>query len=235
MKNIIATAFVLLCIFKSYFAYSEDAAPYASTDLATLKVTNITAAIAAVADSKLKQCLLELQVSKGWTSIDQVHSINCNNQKISTLDGLAAFTALDELSLYNNHVTSLKCESFPQLKSLNLAKNDITSFYCSDHLKLETLIIFSSRLITLELNNLPNLQTLKANNNVIESFKYQSLPSIEKLYLFNNQLKDIDIYQLPALKYMDVRENPMPDKLYDEMDKLIGITVLHDGNAEDWD
>ena len=45
---------------------------------------------------------------------------------------------------------------------------------------------------------------------------------------------DMDIYHLPLAHYIDVRQNPMPDKLYEEMDKLKGITFLHDGNAKDW-
>ena len=47
-------------------------------------------------------------------------------------------------------------------------------------------------------------------------------------------MEHIDIYSLPKMKYMDVRQNPMPDELYEEMDKLKGTTILHDGNADDW-
>jgi hypothetical protein len=31
-----------------------------------------------------------------------------------------------------------------------------------------------------------------------------------------------------------VRHNPMPDELYEDMDALPGVTILHDGNADDW-
>ena len=37
--------------------------------------------------------------------------------------------------------------------------------------------------------------------------------------LFNNKMPTIDIYRLPLLKIMDVRQNPMPDVLYDAMNK----------------
>ena len=87
---------------------------------------------------------------------------------------------------------------------------------------------------TLILTNLINLKVLKANNNKIENFSYSNTPKLENMYIFNNQLETINIYDLPSLQYMDCRQNPMPDSLYDEMDKKNDTTFLHDGNAEDW-
>jgi Leucine-rich repeat (LRR) protein len=86
----------------------------------------------------------------------------------------------------------------------------------------------------LNLSNLINLEVLKANNNKIENFSYSNIPKLEKMYIFNNQLEAININDLPSLQYMDCRQNPMPDSLYDEMDKVDNTTFLHDGNADDW-
>jgi hypothetical protein len=86
----------------------------------------------------------------------------------------------------------------------------------------------------LELAGLPKLKLLKINDNQIVQFTYKDLPALEKIYMFNNVMEHVDIYHLPAMTYMDARQNPMPDPLYEEMDKLKGVTFLHDGNAEDW-
>ena len=81
---------------------------------------------------------------------------------------------------------------------------------------------------------MPGLTLLKINDNQIVKFTYKDLPALEKIYMFNNLMEHVDIYHLPAMKYMDARQNPMPDPLYEEMDKMAGVTFLHDGNAEDW-
>jgi hypothetical protein len=49
------------------------------------------------------------------------------------------------------------------------------------------------------------------------------------------QLEIIDIEESAKLRYLDVRHNPMPDEFYDYLDGLVGLTSLHDGNAEDWE
>ena len=104
----------------------------------------------------------------------------------------------------------------------------------SDLPLVNTIYLFDNGLKTLILTNLINLEVFKANNNKIEHFTYINTPKLERVYIFNNQLETIDIYNLPRLHYMDCRQNPMPDSLYDEMDKIDDITFLHDGNAEDW-
>jgi Leucine-rich repeat (LRR) protein len=96
------------------------------------------------------------------------------------------------------------------------------------------LYVFDNHLTDLTLSNLAQLQTFKANNNNIEYFAYSNIPKLQKIYIFNNELETIDIYNLPSLQYMDCRQNPMPDSLYDSMDKIDDVTFLHDGNAEDW-
>lgn len=99
---------------------------------------------------------------------------------------------------------------------------------------MEEVFAFSNKLTSFELDNLPKLKQIKANSNQLTQFSYKALPELEKIYLFDNLMEMIDIYNLPSMRYMDVRQNPMPDELYEKMDALSGVTILHDGNAEDW-
>ncbi|HRH79361.1 MAG TPA: hypothetical protein PK129_18610, partial [Cellvibrionaceae bacterium] len=99
---------------------------------------------------------------------------------------------------------------------------------------LQNLLVFNNKLSSLTLSNLPELTSLKGNGNQLLEWQYEQLPKLEKVMLFNNKMPTIDIYRLPLLKIMDVRQNPMPDVLYDAMNKMTGVTFMHDGNAADW-
>lgn len=189
-----------------------------------------------VEDSHLQTCLEAEAKENNWKQLKDVKAIKCHSQDIQSLAGLEKFTALQSLSLYNNRISKLdiKLLQFEQLKHLNLARNNLTTASLEGLAKLDKLYLFDNQLTQLTLANLPELTEMKANNNKIERFHYQNTPKLAKMYIFNNQLEMIDIYQLPSLQYMDCRQNPMPDSLYDEMDKKNDVTFLHDGNAEDW-
>jgi protein phosphatase 1 regulatory subunit 7 len=58
--------------------------------------------------------------------------------------------------------------------------------------------------------------------------------ALETGYFFDNQLEDLQITGLEKLTFLDVKQNPMPDELYDFYDKQEGIVISHDGNADDW-
>jgi len=187
-----------------------------------------------VSDENFKQCLVALAQKNNWSSLDTVTKIECHTKNIAVLDGLEQFTQLQNLSIYNNQLTSASIKNLPHLKSLNLAKNSLKSIELVGLPVLEELYIFNNKLTDLSLNNLPALKLLKANENQLLTFTYKDLPELEKIYLFNNKIVTLDIYHLPKMHYMDCRQNPMPTKLYDEMNAQKGVTYLHDGNAKDW-
>ena len=197
---------------------------------------SIWAADFQVTDSELEKCLLNIAESKQWLQPDEFTSIKCHGKGVKSLRGLEQFTQLETLSLYNNKLQHVDMDltQLKHLKMLNLARNNLASLTIVDAPRLEVVYAFSNRIKTLQLTNLAQLNMLKVNNNTIETFSYLDIPLLSKIYIFNNQLETINIHELPALRYMDCRENPMPDELYDEMDRKEAITFLHDGNAEDW-
>jgi len=186
------------------------------------------------ADMRLQSCFMEQAQKNQWTSPAMVVSIRCNSKGITRLDGIEQFGNLEELSLYNNKLSRVSLQGLAHLTHLNLAKNNLELLQLEALPALVELYVFDNQLTQLQLAELPALQLLKINDNHLTRFDYAALPHLEKIYLFNNKLETVDIYHLPAMSYMDARQNPMPDKLYEDMDKLEGVTILHDGNAKDW-
>jgi protein phosphatase 1 regulatory subunit 7 len=185
-------------------------------------------------DSNLTNCVREIIEKKQWQSLDDITTVECHSKKISSLAGIEQLVGLQKLSLYNNNLTQAHLSNLPVLRHINLAKNQITRVKLAQLPALAELYLFGNHLGEFHLQHLPALQLLKINDNRILTFTYQDLPALQKIYMFNNLMEHIDIYHLPAMKYMDARQNPMPDPLYEEMDKMTGVTFLHDGNAEDW-
>jgi len=185
-------------------------------------------------DPALKTCITEAAHKKNWRQMEEVSDLRCHSMGIKNVNGLENFSGLTSLSLHNNDIDTLDPSHWPRLQVLNVAKNKLQRLEVKNLTQLEQLYVFSNSLNTLLLENLPQLEQFKANSNGMLTFQSQQLPLLSKVYLFDNELEAMDIYQLPSLKYMDVRQNPMPDELYEEMDRLKGVTVLHDGNEEDW-
>jgi len=70
--------------------------------------------------------------------------------------------------------------------------------------------------------------------NQLNKLEISPLQSLVESYLWDNQLEDLQITGLDKLEFLDVKQNPMPDELYDFYDQHTGITISHDGNADDW-
>lgn len=185
-------------------------------------------------DANLQACVVAQAQKQAWQSVAQFTALECHSKNIRSLAGLEQLVNLEKLSLYNNQLAEVSLVNLPKLRHLNLAKNKIAQVALKNLPALRELYLFGNKLTALNLESLPALSLLKINDNQITGFTYKELPLLEKIYMFNNLMEDVDIYHLPAMKYMDARQNPMPDPLYEEMDKMTGVTFLHDGNAEDW-
>ncbi len=187
-----------------------------------------------IVDQNLRQCVLKTLQRERLSGPQDLEKLKCHNQKIARLDGLEKLGNLRSLSLHKNNIAQAQLNGFTHLRVLNLARNRLRSFSLDNLPKLEALYLFGNQLRELQLANLPALKQIKANANTIVDFSYRTLPLLEKVYMFDNKMEHIDIHNLPNLRYMDVRQNPMPDELYEDMDSLEGVTILHDGNADDW-
>ncbi len=187
-----------------------------------------------IKDSSLQRCAKEIMLSHGWQSWSEVTYLKCHDMNIKSLEGIELFDKIENLSLYKNDIEEIPNGLSVSLVSLNVAENKLTQLSLSGLHSLEKVFLFRNQLQYLALIDLPKLKEAKINNNQLTRIELDKLDGLEKLYLFDNQLETMSLTPFVGLKYMDVRHNPMPDELYDEMDGLSGVTVLHDGNADDW-
>lgn len=187
-------------------------------------------------DESLQSCVQAEAAKKGWAYAGDVTALNCNGKGISQVDDIKAFPNLEKASFFRNKIVEAQITELPMLEHLNLANNRLESIDISGADKLGELYLFNNKLSDFDATGLAALKKLRINENKLESIKLENLEALEKVYLFDNQLPDLDLStNLPKLSFVDARSNPMPDEVYDYLDSLEGITIPHDGNAEDWE
>lgn len=185
-------------------------------------------------DQALKQCITKLSNKNHWHSSEQVTKIKCHGQGIKNIVDLNNFPNLNYLSLFNNQIINADLSSLTQLSYVNLANNQLTFITLSNLTQLKTLYVFKNRLTTINFTGLSSLKKIRATNNLLNKLDISPLVSLEKAYFFNNKLKDLSVKGMPKLKFIELRQNPMSDEVYDRYDEIDGITIVHDGNADDW-
>ncbi|WP_395338865.1 leucine-rich repeat domain-containing protein [Ningiella sp. W23] len=185
-------------------------------------------------DTALSACVNSALEDAGLSDISTLTRLKCHKKGISDLSGIEALSGLEHLSLFANDITEADLSSLVHLRYLNLAKNKIERLNISGLQHLETLFLFKNELTELDLSGLRSVQKMRMMENKLERLDISELESLEEAYLWDNQLEDLDITALTNLRFLDVKQNPMPDELYDFYDEQEGITISHDGNADDW-
>lgn len=203
--------------------------PFLMADLYAQNITDIE-----WQDAKLANCVQKAAQKAGWKTINQVTQLKCHKMGIVQADELNQFTALQNLSLYNNKIVKLDLTALTELVSLNLSNNKLVDLKISGLNKIETLFLFKNKLKTVDLSGLASVKKVRLMQNRLELLDITPMHALETGYFFDNQLEDLQITGLDKLSFLDVKQNPMPDELYDFYDKQEGIVISHDGNADDW-
>jgi len=190
--------------------------------------------VSEVADPALRRCIAQSAVKNNWQHRVKVKELICHGMGIKSLKGIKQFNGLTKLSLFHNELVSVDLTELPNLEYLNLAKNKLRFINIIDLSRLHTLYLFKNKLVEIDLSGLSNLKKIRLTNNLLKSLDISDLAAVEKIYLFDNKLEDLVVRGLPKLKFIELKHNPMPDEVYDRYDRLNGITIIHDGNADDW-
>ncbi|MCH5178760.1 MAG: leucine-rich repeat domain-containing protein [Prevotellaceae bacterium] len=163
-----------------------------------------------------------IDVSKEWETP--------NEEKISTLEGIQHFTALELLNCYNNQLTSLDVTNntaltelwchFNQLTSLNVSGctaltglwcsvNQLTSLDVTNNTALTWLYCESNQLTSLDVSNNTALTSLQCNSNQLTSLDVTNNTALTGLQCSSNQLTSLDVSNNTALDYLDCSHNQL--------------------------
>ena len=198
-------------------------------------IVNVNAMAAITFEDKALQTCVEQGMEKSRVSqISQLVVLKCHNKGIKSVSGIEQLVGLQNLSLFGNRITSADLTALKALETINLAKNNLATIRIHGLKNLETLYLFKNKLVTINFDGVISLKKMRVMQNKLNILDIAPLRSLTEAYLWDNQLKDLQITGLDKLEFLDVKQNPMPDELYDFYDKQTGIMISHDGNADDW-
>jgi len=203
--------------------------------LAILATSHVAFAdLSLIKDKNFRTCVEKSLKKQKTKDVSELQKLKCHNDDIKTVEGVGALVGLKSLSLFGNDITEADLSMLSGLEHLNLAKNKLVTLNIQGLSSLETLFLFKNSLTKLNLEGLSSLKKMRMMQNTLTELDISPLVSLEQAYLWDNQLEDLQITGLDKLSFLDVKQNPMPDELYDFYDKQVGITISHDGNADDW-
>lgn len=187
-------------------------------------------------DPAFRDCVLAQAKKQAWQATSEVTTLTCHGGKIQSVAELGKFENLKRVSFFRNRIEKFSAGDMPALEHLNLAQNSLQRFDIGAAPALRELYLFRNRLSEFSAVSWPSLAKLRISENRLTAIRLENLPRLEKAYIHDNKLEAIDLaVGLPALKFVDLRINPLPDPVYDVLDAMDGVTIPHDGNAEDWE
>ena len=155
--------------------------------------------------------------------IAQVKSINCNYERIRSLEGIGHFVALTSLSCYSNQLTSLDVSKNTALTSLSCYSNQLTSLDVSKNTALKGLYCYSNQLTTLDVSKNTALTSLYCYSNQLTSLDVSKNTALTTLYCYSNQLTTLDVSNNTALTDLRCYSNQLTNL---DVSKNTALTTL---------
>lgn len=167
-----------------------------TTPLLTLVAITIgLAQTTAIPDSNFEQALIDQSIDSDG-SVNGViltadangysGTLNVNNNGITDLTGIEAFTSIDILEVRDNALTSLDITGLGGLLRLEAGGNSLTTINTTGLANLERLIVPDNALTSIDLTGLTNLRFLYAFNNDISTLDLTDVSLLQRLYVFDN-------------------------------------------------
>lgn len=136
-----------------------------------------------------------------------ITSIDVSNQRLTSLQGIAYFPALEQLDCKNNSLQSLDVSGNMNLKHLHCAFNRIRSLDVSGLHDLISLNCESNGMTALNLNGCTALETIYCRNNNLPSVDFSTNIHLKFIETFDNQLTSVDLSKLTALEFVHLDHN----------------------------
>ena len=158
--------------------------------------------------------------------------INCAiNELTSSNFDISALTALTQLTISNNQLTSLEVSANTELQELVCYSNQITSLILTANRKLQRLWAYNNQLSTLNLGYLmdqANLVDLKVYNNNLSTLNVSKLTGLQVLFCDNNQLTSLNVVNNSSLAYLAAWATTATGSI-STLTKALGQTITYLG------
>jgi len=141
------------------------------------------------------------------SDVEGITGFRGDEMNISSLAGIEHFTALEDLSVRNNQITSLDVSNNIALEWLDVCFNQLTTLDVSNNIALWFFGVSDNNLTTLNLSNNTALWNLHAYNNQLTTIVLGNKPALECLYVDNNKLTTLDVSGCTALEDFRVNDN----------------------------
>ena len=180
----------------------------------------------AIPDPKFEQALIDLGHDSGvidgrvlTSNINAITKLTIVNKGISDLTGLEGFTALEELFVNNNNLTSLSLSNNESLTRLDAYDNQLTNIDVSSNTNLEVLFVYRNNLTSIDVSKNVSLFNIGISKNKLTSIDVSKNTGLKYFTIAGNQIVDIDVSNNPALI-----------QIFAENNKLISLNVKNGMN-----
>ena len=143
--------------------------------------------------------------------LEQVTQINVSSKGITDLTGVEYFTALNELSCYDNSLTELDVRQNTALQTLEVSLNNLSELDVRQNTALQTLDVSYNNLSELDVRQNTALQTLDVSQNNLSELDVSKNLSLKYLDCFYSNLTNLDVRQNTALQTLEVSRNNLSE------------------------
>jgi len=190
----------------------------------------------AIPDPNFEQALIDLGYdtapingSVPTDNISSVTDLNLFQKNISSLTGIEDFTALTDLYLEQNQLTSLDMSNNTALTHLDCNDNQLTSLDMSNNTALTELICVFNQLTSLDISQNTALTTLYCDENQLTSLDVSNNIALDLLHFGDNQLTSVDLSNNIALTKLYCNDNQLTSL---DMSNNIALTALGCNNNQ---
>lgn len=186
-----------------------------------------------IPDPNFENFLIEKQIDRdgknGKVKTESISGINyyldMSGQKISDLTGIQDFTALAQLSVANNNLTSIDVSKNLALNHLNVSSNQLTDVDVSKNTTLRSLNIGYNKITNADFSSNINLTTLQIDSNKFVTLDISTNTKLSYLTVYGNQLITLDVSANTALEQIRCQNNQLRSLDLSKNPKLIQVFV----------
>ncbi len=141
--------------------------------------------------------------------IAAVTEIDVSGKGISSLTGIAYFTALTTLQCDNNALTTLDVSKNTKLECLTCSGNQLTALDLKSNASLFSLVCTDNRIETLDLSKNSRMQDLRCAGNRVQALDLSHNSILTWLDCSENQLSALDVSKHTSLTYLFCNSNQL--------------------------